>query len=99
MKVEIPYSKEALEEDLLRVRNAWEDCRSDRDRDAIYGYLNAVFDLAAWWTAEDRAIGRSHRALKLSGLDAPTVDEPFAAIILCTSDRDRVDKRTRSKWS
>jgi hypothetical protein len=26
-------------------------------------------------------------------------DEPFAAVILCTADRQKVDKRTRSKWS
>jgi hypothetical protein len=26
-------------------------------------------------------------------------DEPFAAIIRCTSDPGKVDKRTRSKWS
>ena len=26
-------------------------------------------------------------------------DEPFAAVILCTSDPGKVDKRTRSKWS
>jgi hypothetical protein len=26
-------------------------------------------------------------------------EEPFAAIIRCTSDASKVDKRTRSKWS
>jgi hypothetical protein len=26
-------------------------------------------------------------------------EEPFAAIIRCTSDPSKVDKRTRSKWS
>jgi hypothetical protein len=26
-------------------------------------------------------------------------DEPFAAIIRCTADPEKVDKRTRSKWS
>jgi hypothetical protein len=26
-------------------------------------------------------------------------DEPFAAVIRCTSDPAKVDKRTRSKWS
>jgi hypothetical protein len=31
-------------------------------------------------------------------LDLPN-DEPFAAIILATADRQKVDKRTRSKWS
>ena len=95
----VPYSREALRQDLLRVRNAWDDCQMSRDRNAIYGYLNAVFDLVAWWAAEDRAIGRARRALHLLGLDLPTTDEPFAAIIFCTSDRQKVDKRMRSKWS
>ena len=34
-----------------------------------------------------------------AGLDLPTTDEPFATVILCTADREKVDKRTRSKWS
>lgn len=33
------------------------------------------------------------------GAALPTTDEPFAAVILCTADRQQVDKRTRSKWS
>src|SRR5258706_15761126 len=80
---------QALRQDLLRVRIAWEEriawqeCQSSRDRNAIYGYLSAVFDLVAWWAAEDRAISRAR----------------FAAVILCTADRQKVDKRTRSKWS
>jgi hypothetical protein len=95
---QIPYSKEALRLDLARVRNAWEDCQASRDRIAIYGYLSAVFDLVMWWAAEDRAISRARWALQLQHLDLPS-DEPFAAIILCTADRQKVDKRTRSKWS
>ena len=98
-KEPVSYSKEALAQDLRRVRGAWEACQTRRDRNAIYGYLNAVFDLVAWWAAEDRAIGRARRALHLLGLDLPTTDEPFAAIIFCTSDRQKVDKRMRSKWS
>ena len=96
---QIPYCREALAQDLRRVRGAWEACQTRRDRNAIYGYLNAVFDLVAWWVAEDRAIGRARRALHLLVLDLPTTDEPFAAIIFCTSDRQKVDKRMRSKWS
>ena len=95
----MPYSKEALRQDLLRVRNAWEDCQASRDRNAIYGYLGAVFDLVMWWAAENRAISRARWALRLHGLDLPTIDEPFAMVILCTADRAKVDKRTRSKWS
>ena len=35
------------------------------------------------------------------GREPPTdrEPEPFAAVILCTADRDQVDDRTRSKWS
>jgi hypothetical protein len=95
----VPYTTEALRQDLTRVRHAWEDCQASRDRNAIYGYLSAVFDLVTWWAAENRAVGRAHRALWLQGADSPTTNEPFAAIIRCTSDPAKVDKRTRSKWS
>jgi hypothetical protein len=95
----VPYSKEAMKQDLLRVRIAWEECQASRERNAIYGYLNAVFDLVTWWAAEDRAISRARWAIQLQGVDLPTTDEPFAAVILATADRKKVDKRTRSKWS
>src|SRR6266487_5552753 len=95
----VPYTTQALRQDLLRVRNAWDECQASRDRNAIYGYLGAVFDLVMWWKAEDRAISRACWALQLQRLDLPTTDEPFAAVILCTADRQKVDKRTRSKWS
>jgi hypothetical protein len=95
----VPYSRDALRQDLLRVENAWNDCQASRDRNAIYGYLSAVFDLVMWWAAEDRALERARKALRLQNIWPSEHDEPFAAIILCTADRDRVDKRTRSKWS
>ena len=43
---DVPYTNQALRQDLLRLRNAWEDCQASRERDAIYGYLTAVFDLS-----------------------------------------------------
>jgi hypothetical protein len=30
---QVPYSEEALKQDLLRVRIAWEDCQASRSRD------------------------------------------------------------------
>jgi len=88
-----------LKQDLLRLRNAWRDFQESRDRDAVYGYLTAVFDLVAWWTAEARALDRARWALRLQNADASTCNEPFAGVVLCTSDPVKVDKRTRSKWS
>jgi hypothetical protein len=96
---EVLYTTQALRQDLLRVRNAWEQCQASRDRNAIYGYLSAVFDLVMWWAAEGRAVGRARWALRLQGAEAPTTDEPSAMVIFCTADRQKVDKRTRSKWS
>jgi hypothetical protein len=90
VKDPVPYSREALRQDLTRVRIAWAECQASRDRIAIYGYLSAVFDLVMWWAAEGRAISRARKALRLQRLDLPTTDEPFAAIILATADRKKV---------
>ena len=95
----VPYTDEALRQDLLRVRNAWEESQASRERDAIYTYLTAVFDLVAWWAAEKRALDRAHKALRLRNMTPFDDEDPFAAIIRCTSDPSKVDKRTRSKWS
>ena len=66
---DIPYTTQALRQDLLRVRTAWDDCQANRDRDAIYTYLSAVFDLVMWWAAEGRAISRARWALRLQGAE------------------------------
>ena len=95
----VPYTTKALRQDLLRVRNAWEECQASRKRDAIYTYLTAVFDLVAWWTAEGRALERGCKALRLQRMCPFDSEEPFAAVIRCTAEPAKVDKRTRSKWS
>jgi hypothetical protein len=95
----IPYTDQALKQDLIRVQNAWDESQARRERDAIYVYLAAVFELVAWWMAENRALERAQKALRLRRLIPTDHDEPFAAIIRCTSDPSKVDKRTRSKWS
>jgi hypothetical protein len=96
---DVPYTTKALRQDLLRVRNAWEESQASRDRDAIYTYLTAVFDLVAWWAAENRAFDRAHWALRLRNMTPFDDEDSFAAIIRCTADPAKVDKRTRSKWS
>jgi hypothetical protein len=95
----IPYSSEAIRQDLVRVRVAWEGAQSSRDRDAIYGYLTAVFALVTWWAAEGQNVVRARRALRLQRLEVPDREDPFAAVIRCTADPAKADKRTRSKWS
>jgi hypothetical protein len=95
----IPYTKEACERDLERVKEAWDDSQADRRRDAIYGYLRAVYDLVAWWSAERCEVDRARQGLRLRGLRPLPREDVYAAMIRCTADPARADKRTRSKWS
>jgi len=37
--------------------------------------------------------------LRLQRLEVSGREDPFAAIIRCTAEPDKADKRTRSKWS
>ena len=88
-----------MQANLLRLQNEWETVQASRDRDAIYQYLTAVFEIVMVWAKEGKAVNRAHRALHLRGHKSVREPEPFAAVILCTSDPDKVDDRTRSKWS
>jgi hypothetical protein len=95
----VPYSSAAMRQDLERLRGIWEDCQATRDRNAIYTYLTAVYALVAWWAAEGREADRARRALRLQRLKVSDREDPFAAVIRCTADPAKADKRTRSKWS
>ena len=99
VRKDIPYTDEALKQDLIRVQNAWDESQARRERDAIYNYLTAVFELVAWWMAENCALERAQRALRLRHITPFDQEDPFAAVIRCTADPAKVDKRTRSKWS
>src|ERR1700730_10725061 len=95
----IPFSIEAMKANLLRLQNEWESVQASRDRNAIYQYLSAAFELVSWWAKEGEAVTFAYRALHLRGHNSVRKPEPFAAMILCTAERDKVDERTRSKWS
>jgi len=98
----IPFSTAAMRANLLRLQNEWQTVQAKRERNAIYQYLTAVFELVEWWAKEakeGKAVNRACRALHLRGYSSVREPEPFSAVILCTSDRDKIDGRTRSKWS
>jgi hypothetical protein len=88
----ILYTKNAFERDLERVQEAWDDSQADRRRDAIYGYLNAVYDLVSWWSAERCEVDRARQALRSCGLLPRPREDVYAAMIGCTADPARADK-------
>jgi hypothetical protein len=58
-----------------------------------------VYSLVAWWAADGREMDRARRALCLQRLEVSDREHPLAAVIRCTADPAKADKRTRSKWS
>jgi len=92
----IGYSSEALLQDLEQVAKIWRDFQSSRTRDAVYGYLAAIFALVEWWTIDKREISRARLALQLRGIGIPEEIEPFAAVIVATSHPAKLDKLQNS---
>ena len=96
----VDFSTDALKASLQRLEREWETYQSNRDRDGIYDYLTAVFELVTVWAHEGTAVDYARWVLWLRGHRSAVVSpEPFAAAIFCTADRKKVDYRTRSKWS
>jgi hypothetical protein len=63
------------------------------------GLAVAVYGLVSWWAAEGQESHRARRALRLQRLEVSGREDPYAAVIRCTADPTKADKRTRSKWS
>jgi hypothetical protein len=98
--LDIAFSTDALKANLSRLEDEWETYQATRDRDGIYRYLAAVFELVTWWKHEQKAIEYARRALSVQRRQlVPKIEEPFAAVIYCTADPEKVDYRMRSKWS
>jgi hypothetical protein len=98
--VDIAFSIEALKANLSRLEDEWETYQTTRDRDGIYQYLAAVFELVRWWAHERKSVEYANRALSIQRRQSvPKITEPFAAVIYCTADSEKVDYRMRSKWS
>lgn len=95
----VAYSKDSLAADLARLRDTWRHVQSSRDRNAIFLFLNDVFQLVAWWAFENQASERAARALTLKGIAVPKKIEPYRAVIVASVSPKRIDKRTVSKWS
>ena len=97
MGTRIPFSTMALGAALGRLDDEWETYQTSRNRDGIYRYLSAVFDLIAIWEMEGSGRKNAARALRLRGRRKLTkMPNPFAVLILVTSGADH---KTRSKWS
>jgi hypothetical protein len=93
------YSTKVVQLELARVKKAWTQYQTTRDRDGVYIYLQAVFDIVSKWKEQGDTVAEFHRAFGLANHNTRIPAEPFSASIFCTSDREKADERTRCKWS
>ena len=74
---DVPYTSQALKQDLLRIRNAWEECQANRARNAIYGDPDRRFRwsrggrLKVVWTALTGQCGYKTRIRQLAASRSP----------------------------
>ena len=83
---------------LKKVRDAWEDFQASRARDAVYGYLEAVFAIVEHYKVRRRTKKLLRHAFKFADLPFDKNANPFTAVIRCTCD-DEIDSKTISKWA
>ena len=83
---------------LEKIRDAWDDFQASRARDAVYGYLEAVFAIVEHYKVRRRTKRLLRHAFKFADLPFDKNADPFTAVIRCTCDDD-VDSKTISKWA
>jgi hypothetical protein len=91
-------SEDRLGRRLMSVSDAFDEFQESRARDAMYGYLKAVFALVVDCKGRRRTKRLLRRAFQFAGLSFDKNADPFAAVIRCTSERS-VDNKTISKWA
>jgi hypothetical protein len=83
---------------LEKIRDAWDDFQASRARDAVYGYLEAVFAIVEHYRVRRRTKRLRRRASEFVGLPFDKNADPFTAVIRCTSG-GVTDNKTISKWA
>ena len=83
---------------LEKIRDAWDEFQASRARDAVYGYLEAVFAIVEHYRARRRTNKLLRHAFKFAHLPFAKNADPFTVVIRCTCD-DEIDSKTISKWA
>ena len=83
---------------LERISSAWDDFQASRMRDAVYGYLDAVFAIVEHYRVRRRTKRLLRHAFKFAALSFDRNVDPFTAVIRCTC-ANRADSKTISKWA
>jgi hypothetical protein len=84
---------------LKKIRDVWDDFQASRTRDAVYGYLEAVFAIVEHYKVRQKTKTLLRHAFKFAELPFDRNADPFTTVIRCTCADDDVDSKTISKWA
>ena len=90
--------KARLRRRLEKICDAWNDFQASRARDAVYGYLEAVFAIVEHYKVRRSIKKLLRHAFKFADQPLDKNANPFTAVIRCTCD-DNADSKTISKWT
>ena len=90
--------KARLRRRLEKIRDTWDDFQASRARDAVYGYLEAVFAIVEHYKVRGRIKRLLRHAFEFADQPLDKNANPFTAVIRCTCD-DNADSKTISKWA
>jgi hypothetical protein len=83
---------------LKKVCNAWDEFQTSRARDAVYGYLEAVFGIVEHYRTRRRTTKLLRRAFEFADQPLDQNADPFTAVIRSTCG-DAADNKMISKWA
>jgi hypothetical protein len=83
---------------LERISSAWDHFQASRTRDAVYGYLEAVFAIVKHFKVRRKTKKLLRHAFKSTGPSFDKNADPFTAVIRCACGGD-VGSKTISKWA
>jgi hypothetical protein len=83
---------------LERISSAWDDFQASRTRDAVYGFLGAVFEVVMHYRVRRRTTRLRRHAFKFANLPLNNSSDLFTAVIRCTGGGN-ADGKTISKWA
>jgi hypothetical protein len=75
-----------------------DDFQANRARDAVYGYLEAVFEIVEHYKVRRRTTRLRRHAFQFANLPLNNSSDLFAAVIRCTTG-EGADNKTISKWA
>ena len=84
---------------IKKAKEAWAKYQEDSkyNKNAVYGYLQVVFDLVQQWKKKKLADEYSLKALKQHDFPIKMKANPNARVIYCSSVN--LDPKIRSKWA